>query len=124
MSGVRQRGANTSLHDVSSVLQAQGRLDRREPRVGVILGAESDEVVARVIGTADLHQPARRLESAQDGEREENAGDSGDAKHGAPAVGAGQRLVDEISNKDAHGDRELVGRDESPALRGRRELAA
>ena len=122
LSGVRQRGANTSVHDVSSCSETQRRLDRREPRVEVVLRAESDEVVAGVVGTADLDQPARQLKSAQDGEREENTGDRGDGKHGAPAVRAGKRLVDEISDKDADRDRELIGRDESPALRGRREL--
>ena len=104
------------------MLEPQRRLDRREPRVSVGLGAESNEVAAGVVGTADLDQPAGRLESGQDGEREENADAGGDRKHGSPPLGAGQRLVDEISDKDADRDRELIARDELPALRGRSEL--
>ncbi len=58
----------------------------------------------------------------QNGEREEDSGDSGDRKHRSPAIGAGKRFIDEIGDKDAYGDRELIGRDESSPLRSRGEF--
>jgi hypothetical protein len=69
------------------VLGAQRRLDGREPRVGVVPGAKSDKRLAGVIAAAALGEPARRLKSGQDGEREENARARGDPEHGAPALG-------------------------------------
>ena len=104
------------------VLGAQRGLYCGEPRVGVVLCAESDEIAAGVIGTAGLDQPARQLNSRQNGEREQDAGDSGDRKHRPPASRAGKRLVHKVSEKDADGDCELIGRDESPPLRGRGEF--
>ena len=52
------------------VLGAQRRLYCGKPRVGVVLGPESDKIAAGVIGAAGLDQPARRLKSGQNGERE------------------------------------------------------
>ena len=77
ISGVRQRGANTSPRTAFD-LSAQRLRDRRESRLGVVLGAESDERAEGVLAAANLGEPARRLDSDQHGEREEGARDRRD----------------------------------------------
>jgi hypothetical protein len=64
----------------------------------------------------------RRFDRGQNGDCEQSAGGRGDRKHRSPSFGAGKRLVHEISEKDADRDRQLIGRNESPPLRGRREF--
>ena len=76
------------------MLGAQRRPDRRAPRVSIIAGAESDQRAARVVRPAGLGEPARGLESSQNGERKENPGDGRDPEHGAPAARSRKRLID------------------------------
>ena len=83
-----------------------------------MLRAESDERAEGVVAAPDLGVPTWELNSDQHGEREEGAGDRRDPEHRAPTVRTGKRLVDEISDENADGNRELIRRDESPALRG------
>ncbi len=87
-----------------------------------MFGAESDERLQSVFATPDLGVPARELDSDQNGEREENARNRRDPQHRAPTIGTGKRLVDEIGDENADGDRELIRRDEPPALCGGGEL--
>ena len=83
-----------------------------------MLGAESDERAESVVAASNLGEPARRLDSDQNGEREEGAGNRRDPQHRAPTVGTGKRLVDEIGDENADGNRELIRRDEPSTLRG------
>ena len=73
-----------------------------------MLRAESDERAKSVLAASNLGEPARELDSDQNGEREEGAGNRRDPQHRAPAVGTGKRLVDEISDENTSGDRELI----------------
>src|ERR1700742_983814 len=83
-----------------------------------MLRAESDKRAQRVLAAANLREPARGFDRHQNSEREEYAGDCRGAQHRAPALGTRKRLVDEIGNENADGDRELIRRDIPTALCG------
>ena len=118
LSGVRQRGANTSAHDGVLTSARKDSAIAASLRLGVMLRAESDERPERVVAATNLGVPPRGLDSDQNGEREEHARNRRDPQHRAPALIAGKRLVDEISDENADGDRELIRRDEPSTLRG------
>jgi hypothetical protein len=73
-----------------------------------MLGAESDERAESVLAASNLGEPARGLDSGQNGEREEDAWNRRGPQHRAPALGTGKRLVDEIGDENADGNRELI----------------
>ena len=99
------------------VLGPQGRLDRVEPRVGVVPAPER-RGSAGLFGAADLEKPAWRLKRGRNASASRTPATAERPQTSFASLRSGQRLVDEIGQKDADGYGELIGGNESPPLRG------
>ena len=121
-SGRRHAGANTSPHEaVAGSLRSDASIDCM--RTSGSIPGRARTIAAR----ASSRRPMRRSQRGDStagsiATSSRIAGHRGDAEHDAPVALRGQRLVDEIRQEDADGDRELVRGDEASALRSGCEL--